>query len=468
MKTLTIGDNLDVQYAVPLWVRDEQIRHAIHRCPGRVEPSHGLREEPIAVVCYGPSLADTWEEVRAFKHVITCSGAHRFLIERGVIPTWHVDVDPRAHKVALLGPPHADVVYLPASTVHPSYFDHLDSIPGVEVRLWHVFDNAEDAQRTLPPGEWSLTGGCSAGLRAMTVARFLGFRDQHIFGMDGNEREDLGKHAGVHPNQAPPRVAEVEYPEGSGRIWHTTSAFFKAAKQTFHELDQMPDVRATFHGEGLVQEMAKRYVSKPSAKDVVIAVQKPELISAAYRDLNRKLHESRLDYGVGGGKHADTVLKIKAATKAESILDYGCGRGYLAKALGFPIWEYDPAVSGKEESPRPADLVVCTDVLEHVEPEKVDLVLGDLRRVTRRVGYFVIHTGPSQKTLADGRNAHILQRPLGWWRNRLERFFQLGSIIEKGPLLHVVVGPTKPARASAPSREEAADERQEALAVGAA
>jgi cyclopropane fatty-acyl-phospholipid synthase-like methyltransferase len=156
--------------------------------------------------------------------------------------------------------------------------------------------------------------------------------------------------------------------------------------------------------------------------------------------LNRRLHHDNLAYGVGGGKHAPTVLKL-ADNGTRSVLDYGCGKGYLAKAISFPIWEYDPAIPGKDVSPRPADVVCCFDVLEHVEPEKILFVLDDLRRVTRRVGYFVIHTGPSKKALADGRNAHILQRDKSWWRKMLGSFFQVGTLIEKGQLLHVVVAP---------------------------
>src|SRR5206468_4084203 len=125
----------------------------------------------------------------------------------------------------------------------------------------------------------------------------------------------------------------------------------------------------------------------------VIAMNKPELISAEYRDLNSRLHTENLAYGVGGGSHAETVINVVKATKATSVLDYGCGKGYLAKALPFPIWEYDPAIPGKDIAPRAADLVCCLDVLEHIEPDKLQFVLDDIRRVTKSVGYFVIHTG---------------------------------------------------------------------------
>lgn len=425
-----------VSYCIPLWLRDEAIRVNTAALKARIEPHYEVRSEPIAVVCYGPSLNQTWEQIRDFKYVITCSGAHRFLIDRGIIPTWHCDVDPREHKMKLVGEPHHDVEYLLASTCHPKYFRWLLD-GGFNVKLWHVFDGQDEALRVLPPGEWSLTGGCSVGLRALAIAHFLGFRDLHVFGMDGNEGPS-GKHAAAHPNQA----AQFYTTEYKGVTYRTTPAILEAARQTWHELNLLKDVHATFHGDGLVQAMAKDYVRESPATPVFLAFNKPELISAEMRDLNAKLHDDRLDYGVGGGRHADTVTKLRESTKAASVLDYGAGKGYLAKALPFPIWEYDPAIPDKAMSPRPADLVVCTDVLEHVEPDKLQFVLGDLARCVLKFGYFVIHTGPARKCYADGRNTHLIQQGLDWWRAKLGKHFTIAKVWPvSGVEIHVLVQP---------------------------
>jgi hypothetical protein len=285
-------------------------------------------------------------------------------------------------------------------------------------------------------------------VRTLTLARFLGFTEMHVFGMDGCEGK-TGKHAAAHPNQRK-EFFVLEYPAGSGIDYRTTPAMLEAAKNTWHELDMMPDVKATFYGEGLVQEMAKNYQRKKLKNPGVIGLAKPDLISPEYRELNRRLHVDNLTYGVGGGKHAPTVLKlaeiIAKSQKFVSILDYGCGKGYLAKALPFPIAEYDPSVPGKEESPRPADLVCCLDVLEHVEPDKLEFVLEDLRRCTLKYAFLVIHTGPSGKVLADGRNTHLIQKGAKWWAKQLSKYFWVNndSIITKSlPLIHCVLTPKK-------------------------
>ena len=62
-----------------------------------------------------------------------------------------------------------------------------------------------------------------------------------------------------------------------------------------------------------------------------------------------------------------------------------------------------------------ADFVCCIDVLEHVEEIYTTSVLEDLKKIIVKFGYISISTGPAQKTLEDGRNAHLVQRPKSWW-----------------------------------------------------
>lgn len=442
--TLDVTQKPAVRYAIPEWLRDLQIAAAIKRPGvGRIQPSYEPRPESVAVVGFGPSLQDTWEQVRNFPVVFSCSGAHQFLVERGIVPTYHCEVDPREHKVGLMGSPNPATTYLIASTCHPKVFDHLD---GMNVLLWHVFDSTEEGQRILPRGEWCITGGCDVGLRALTLAAFLGFRDLHVFGMDGNARET--RHAAAHPNTG--KAKDYAITVYDGVEYRTTAAMLAAAQQVRHELEQMPNVRATFYGEGLIQHMMRGYQAKPHEPATglanLIAFERPELISAEYAQLNTQLHETNLAYGVGGGKHAPVVLRLVESLKRDhdrqiSVLDYGCGKSALQKALPFPIFEFDPAVPGKTATPPPADLVVSTDVLEHVEPEKLAYVLDDLRRCVKELGYFVIHTGPSSKVLADGRNAHLIQRNRVWWKKVLKKFFKIAWMKESGPLAYFLVAP---------------------------
>jgi hypothetical protein len=358
-------------------------------------------------------------------------------LDRGIVPTWHLEVDPRAHKVDLLGAPDPRVEYLLASTCHPALFEHLATS---RVQLWHVFNGTEDGLRRLPPGEWAIFGGCDVGLRAMVMAAFLGFRDLQVFGLDGCGRAT--SHAGTHPHA----VTTYHPCVYDGVTYQTTPALLAAAQSIGHELDQLLGAQVTFHGEGLVQHLARNHrAAHPTPLMGAVAARRPELISAAYRSLNAQLHHANMAYGVGGGEHATVVKKIVTKLGAQSVLDYGCGKGYLAHALPFPIWEYDPAIPEKAQAPRPADVVVCTDVLEHVEPEKLPAVLGDLQRCIKQVGYLVIHTGPAAKTLPDGRNAHLIQQAAPVWETELRRWFQVTLLQTTGPWARFVVSPRQAA-----------------------
>jgi hypothetical protein len=161
------------------------------------------------------------------------------------------------------------------------------------------------------------------------------------------------------------------------------------------------------------------------------------LITPEYVELNKKLFNVNPEYGTSGVFWAKYVKAL--AENPRSILDYGCGRRTLEQALGYPIQNYDPAIPRYSESPDPADLVACTDVLEHIEPECLDAVLDDLKRVVRKTGFFVIATKPASKTLADGRNAHLIVKPMEWWLPKLSERFQIVSMANMGFLFAVVV-----------------------------
>ena len=133
------------------------------------------------------------------------------------------------------------------------------------------------------------------------------------------------------------------------------------------------------------------------------------------------MHE-RSVYGPSGGKWDLTVAGLCRWVGSEDVLDYGCGVGALGRNLaevGISIREYDPAVRGRDEPPGPADVVACTDVLEHVEPDRLRDVVQHIRSLTRVALLAAISTRLAGKTLPDGRNAHLIVRDGDWWRRVL-------------------------------------------------
>lgn len=158
-----------------------------------------------------------------------------------------------------------------------------------------------------------------------------------------------------------------------------------------------------------------------------------ELITEEYRKQNAELHKSRTDYGANGHRHAQQLREFANAIGTKDILDYGCGKGTLSDALHeFDVRNYDPAFPELSSPPEPAELVVCGDVLEHIEPQCLDAVLDDLKRVTKRVLFATIATRPAKKFLPDGRNAHLIQESMMWWLPKLDERFIIGSIHNMG------------------------------------
>ncbi len=148
-----------------------------------------------------------------------------------------------------------------------------------------------------------------------------------------------------------------------------------------------------------------------------------QFISEEYKKLNTQLHDDNVHYGTHSIKWAADIIQWAMQLKTQDILDYGCGKGILGNNMPFAIKEYDPAFEKKSALPRPADIVVCTDVLEHIEPEYLDNVLNHLQDLTRKIGFFTVATRPALKTLPDGRNAHLSLHDIGWWLPKfLERF----------------------------------------------
>jgi 2-polyprenyl-3-methyl-5-hydroxy-6-metoxy-1,4-benzoquinol methylase len=155
-----------------------------------------------------------------------------------------------------------------------------------------------------------------------------------------------------------------------------------------------------------------------------------QLITDEYRKLNTELHAQEKKFGTMGGLYARDVMSIVKEFKTEDILDYGCGKGTLADNLPFTIKQYDPAIEKHDALPEPADIVICTDVLEHIEPEYLDEVLTHIASLTKKIAYVTACTMEAKKTLPDGRNAHLIVKPTEWWGETFAKYFKVKKVIQ--------------------------------------
>lgn len=127
------------------------------------------------------------------------------------------------------------------------------------------------------------------------------------------------------------------------------------------------------------------------------------------------------------------VSQIIERMQVDHLLDYGCGaHTNLAKNLKvsrkLKYQAYDPGVLRFSVPPVPAQMVTCIDVLEHIEPDLIENVLDDLKRLTEGILFATVCTVPALKTLSDGRNAHLIQQPMSWWLPKFWERFELQTM----------------------------------------
>ena len=144
-------------------------------------------------------------------------------------------------------------------------------------------------------------------------------------------------------------------------------------------------------------------------------------ISLEYQKILKEMHENASNWG-RTSEIPVLVEKYISELNIESILDFGCGKGEILKLIekrypNIKTYGYDPAFN--DVLPEKIDMVISTDVLEHIEPEKLDETINDLRNRTNIVQYHLIACHKATAVLPDGRNAHLIIKTPDWWQRKL-------------------------------------------------
>ena len=123
--------------------------------------------------------------------------------------------------------------------------------------------------------------------------------------------------------------------------------------------------------------------------------------------------------------HINEIIKNH---NIESLLDYGCGKALEYNPNPYnkslEIFLYDPFYKRFNLLPKKQyDLVVCTDVMEHVEKTNINNVLNHINSFSNRAVFFSISTNLAKKNLPDGQNAHVTILSDQEWKNLIKKNF---------------------------------------------
>jgi hypothetical protein len=233
-------------------------------------PMLGEHGETMAIVGYGPSLADALDELRSEPaHVWTVSGAHDVLLDAGIGTRGHVEADPRPHKARFLNRPQAGVSYMIASACSPEVFRQLRD---ASLYLWHVLSTDEETEEIvrLWPDAFMLRAGTNVGISAVAVGYALGYRHFRLYGIDcsfrasrrvlewptgetlpDEMRAEIGFHAGPHglEDQAPIRIT---VPGHAPRTFITSAQMLQAAQDFIELRSGHPEIGMELRGDGLL------------------------------------------------------------------------------------------------------------------------------------------------------------------------------------------------------------------------
>lgn len=134
----------------------------------------------------------------------------------------------------------------------------------------------------------------------------------------------------------------------------------------------------------------------------------------------KAMHDKKKFSGSSLERYLTEIKHLIKKYDCKTLLDYGCGKAVHHKKPLIDTTLYDPYYSPYSKKPDGTfDMVICTDVMEHIPEEEVGQILAQLINYTDRVLFLAISTVPAKKTFSNGVNVHLTIKPKEWWESML-------------------------------------------------
>lgn len=161
----------------------------------------------------------------------------------------------------------------------------------------------------------------------------------------------------------------------------------------------------------------------------------------SYKELHKEEGKFR---GISLVPLVPTLMNITKENNCKTLLDYGCGKAIPyskkeCKSIGLrkPVQElcnlnsfdlYDPAYPKYNKlSKKKYDIVVCTDVMEHIAEQDIDYVLKDILSHSKKTVFLNISCQPALKHFKEGKfkgqNVHVSVFHGTWWSDKVKNIW---------------------------------------------
>lgn len=217
------------------------------------------------IVGGAPSLKDTINDLRRRKAkggiIFALNGTHDWLIERGIVPDFHVLLDARGANEVFVRNPDKRVTYLIASQCHPDIFERLKGFDVVQWVGW--MPGVEKLAKEISKPIGVVGGGNTVGLKAMALAAMWGFRTLHLYGFDSCYRngENHAYRQTLNDGEATLDII------AAGRKFHCARWMAKQASDYQGQLNELVNmgVNVMTHGDGLIQWITRNMLKENAA-----------------------------------------------------------------------------------------------------------------------------------------------------------------------------------------------------------
>ena len=135
---------------------------------------------------------------------------------------------------------------------------------------------------------------------------------------------------------------------------------------------------------------------------------------------------SLIDFGIGTGRGANMFKQAGYDVLGIDICASCLDPGIDIEVWVCALWEIPGFIK--------ADYGLCTDVMEHIPPSKVDLVLERISGAVSKC-YFSIDTIPDSLGKLIGETLHACVESADWWEAKLLEHFDKVKLINTCPSL---------------------------------